>query len=572
MIGLFRHALSLLTPRECRRVYVVMLASAAAAVVQVVSILAIMPFIVLLANPDLLETNTLLSRINEAIGVRSYREFLTLFGLVGILVLTLGNLFVALEQWLAHRFFCHLRHAVEKRLLQALLEQSFEYFVKEHSAKLSDLVLRQVERAVEGVIGAFAAVFSGLVLAAFIVVLLLVVSFQATLVSLIGLLVAYLALFLLMRRRIQAHGEELTRLSAALSTAVKETFDGIHEIRTRRAGAFFARRFATSSLRMAQLEVRFGVLNYLPYFILEAIVFSGFVAVALWFLVTTEDSGISLSYLALYGIAVYRLIPALKGIFEGLSTIQHNADAVDVIRAQITERQDVVPKALPPLRAELRMERVSYRHVDSEYHRIDDVDLVIPAGTSLCLFGSSGSGKTTILNLLAGLIRPEQGRVLCDGVEIGPETIDSWRGRIGYAPQKVYLFDDSIASNIAFGLPHEDIDMERVVVAATLANLHEFVIRELAGGYHALIGEQGASLSGGQRQRVGIARTLYHDPEVLIFDESFTGLDAANRDAILDNLFRLAGKTLIFSSHEPAIASRCGRTVTVERGRVREER
>jgi ABC-type bacteriocin/lantibiotic exporter with double-glycine peptidase domain len=192
----------------------------------------------------------------------------------------------------------------------------------------------------------------------------------------------------------------------------------------------------------------------------------------------------------------------------------------------------------------------------------------IPVGSKVCLFGPSGAGKTTILNLLAGLVYPQEGRVLCDGTALGPEAIDSWRERIGYLPQQIYLFDDTVSSNIAFGVAGDAVNSERVIEVGKLANLDTFVTTTLPGGYETVIGEHGATLSGGQRQRVGIARTLYHDPDVLLFDESFTGLDAGNRSAILDNLFALRGKTFVFSSHETAVASRCDRIVVIEEGEV----
>jgi ATP-binding cassette, subfamily B, bacterial PglK len=424
---------------------------------------------------------------------------------------------------------------------------------------------------VDGVIGTFVSAFASLALAGFIVLLLLVISFTTTLVTLVGLLLAYLAVFLLLRRRVEAHGEELTRLSASVFSAVKEALDGIKEIKTRRAAPFFARRFEESALDMAKLEVRYGLMSYLPHFLLEAVVFSGFVAVALWFLFTTDDAGISLSYIALYGIAIYRLIPALKEMFEGASTIYHNADAVGLVLEHCEEpARQLEPRELPRLRHEIRLERATYRHASSEHRQVDAVDLAIPAGSSVCLFGPSGSGKSTILNLLAGLIHPQAGRVLCDGVPLAPETVDSWRCRIGFAPQQVYLFDDTIASNIAFGVPAGQIDMERVAEVGRIANLHEFV-SSLPAGYETVVGDHGETLSGGQRQRVGIARVLYHDPEVLLLDESFAGLDLENRGEILENLFALEDKTLVFSSHEAALAARCDKVAVIEEGRLIDE-
>jgi ABC-type bacteriocin/lantibiotic exporter with double-glycine peptidase domain len=569
MFRYFQRALTLLSAREKRRVYLILVTSAAAAVVQTLSMLAIMPFIILLANPELLQTSVQIMRLHTLLGVESYHELLVALGLFGIVVLTAGNMFIAFEQWLSHRFLCHLGHRVQKQALQKMLQKPYEYFLVNHSARLSDIVVRQVDRVVDGVIGTFIDVFSSLALAVFIVVMLLAVSLKTTLVTLFGLLVAYVVVFLLLRRRIESHGAELTTLSASTLTAVKETLDGIREIRTRRAEAYFTRRFEDSSLRMAKLTVHYGLMSYLPHFFLETVVFAGFIAVALYYVFVTADAGVSLSYIALYGIAVYRLVPALQGLFAGVSSIHHDGDAVNVLlRDHIADVPRVETKPLPKPVKEITLEQVTYRYEVSKHRQLNRINVTIPAGSSVCLFGPSGSGKTTILNLLIGLISPQEGRVLCDGIEIGPQTIASWRERIGYLPQQIYLFDDTLSSNIAFGVADDAVDQERVAEVGRIANLDAFVTTRLPLGYRTIIGEHGETLSGGQRQRVGISRTLYHDPDVLLFDESFTGLDAENRNAILDSLFELEGKTLVFSSHETAIASRCDKVVVIEHGRV----
>ncbi|MEX2123323.1 MAG: ABC transporter ATP-binding protein [Woeseia sp.] len=569
MYGFFKQSLTLLSAKEKRRVYLILALTAIAAVMQTLSVLSIMPFIVLLANPDLLQSNDLLHRLYDALDARSYHEFLTQLGLFGVLILFVGNMFVAFEQWVSDRFLNLLGHRVETLVLEKMMRKPYEYFASHHSASLSDVILNQVERVVEGVIGTFVTIFGSVALATCIVLMLLVISFKTTMITLLGLLAAYVLVFLLLRRRIENHGAELTHHSAKVFTAVKETLDGIREIRTRGAETFFSRRFERSRLQLARLAIHYNILSYLPHFLLETVVFAGFVAVALYFVFTTADSGVSLALIALYGMAIYRLIPALKGIFEGIATVHHNADAVRVV-LQHCEKGEVavVARDLSSPASAIRLEAVTHRYENSDRDQLGDVDLTIPAGTSVCLFGASGSGKTTILNLLVGLIAPQTGRVSCDGVEIGPETIDSWRRKLGYCPQQIYLFDDTMASNIAFGVDMAEIDPQRVIAAGRIAQLDEFVTGKLPAGYQTVIGEDGETLSGGQRQRLGIARALYHEPDVLIFDESFTGLDAGNRTAILDNLFGLRGKTLVFSSHETAIASRCDKIVVIEQGRV----
>src|SRR5690606_24714860 len=213
MLHYFRQALTLLRRGEKRRVYLILVTSAIAAIVQTLSILAIMPFIILLANPELAQTSTMIMRVYELVGVDSYHSLLGVLGLFAILILTAGNMFIAFEQWLSHRFLCNLGHRVQILVLNNMLRKPYEYFLDNHSGSLSDIVVHQVDRVVDGVIGTFVDVFSSLALAVFIVVMLLVVSWQTTLVTLIGLLVAYVAVFLLLRRRIESHGAELTALS-----------------------------------------------------------------------------------------------------------------------------------------------------------------------------------------------------------------------------------------------------------------------------------------------------------------------------------------------------------------------
>lgn len=562
-----RQALTLLNDRERKQVYLLLVLSAMAAVIQTIAIISIMPFIVLLANPTILETNELLRRVYTIVDAQSYNEFLIFFGVFGILVLTIGNLFLAFEHWLSNKFLYLLGHRVEKLVLRKILQQPYEYFMVRHTARLSDIVLNQVERAVDGVIGTFIFIVGNTALVIFVVLMLLLVSLKTTLVTLVGLLLLYLAIFLLLRNRIASHGRELTRLSGNVFTLVKDTLDGIKEIKIRRAEGFFAGRFEKSSLQMSRLAVRYGMMSFLPNFILETLIFSGLVTVALFFIITTQNAGVSLSFIALYGLATYRLIPSLKGVFEGISNIHHNADAVRVVLEHCqTEAEPVDAKELATPAREIRLQNVSYQYGNSGDLQICDVELSIPIGASVCLFGASGAGKTTLLDLLVGLIYPKQGSVLCDMTPVAPETIDSWREKMGYCPQQIFLFNDTISSNIAFGVPYEEIDRARVLEVGQLAMLDEFVSQKLELGYDTVVGEHGKTLSGGQRQRIGIARALYHDPDIIVFDEAFTGLDTKNRAAILDNLFGLAGKTLIFSSHDTAVASQCDKVVVIEHG------
>lgn len=569
MIAIIHRALALLDAADRRKVALVSGAASVGAVVQTLVLLSLMPFIILLTNRELFDTNPWVVRTAQILGIESYSTFVAVLGGVTAVVLTLGNLLVAAEHMLTFRFVARLTHRTTARVLRRVLAQPWERIGDRHAAALGDVVVGQVQRVTEDVIGSAIALASHLVLLVFIVGLLLVVNPGTTLVALGGLVVAYFVLYRLTRRRILAGGEELTQVGAQIATTVKEALDGAREIRIRRAETFFARRFERAHQRALRLATHYEFQRAMPHYLLESVVFAGFVAVALYFLLRTEDAGMALSWLALYAFSVYRLVPALAAIFDCAASIQHNGDAIQVIAPFCAPAAEAgtASAPLPAPREFIRFDGVGYRHAGREQDQLDAVSIDVRVGGSLCLFGPSGAGKSTLLNLVAGLLHPQRGRMLSDGVVIDAGNADAWRARIGYVPQPVYLFADTLAANIAFGEEAAQIDLRRVAEVAALANLTP-VIERLPQGLHSLVGEHGSTLSGGERQRVGIARALYRNPDVLLFDESFANLDAENRHGILDRLFAMPGRTLVFSSHERDVVERCDHIVVIERGRV----
>lgn len=569
MLDRVRQALTLLEAGERKQYFWLLVLSAFAAVVQSLAILSILPFIVLLANPDALLTNQFLAQAYEIVGVDSRLGFLAILGTFGVATLTFGNSILAVEQWITHRFLCMLGHRLEKDTFRHMLQRPYADHIGQHSGMLSDVILNQTERFVDGVIGASIAIVGNLALAAFVVALLLFINPVTTLVTLLALISMYLGVFLLFRRSFGAHGEALTMLSGKLFVSVKETFDGLREIKTRNVEAFFADRFERSSLPLSRLAIKVGVLNFLPNFILETLVLGGLVGVALYFILVTESAGATLSYIALYAIAAYRLIPSMKSIAEGLATIQHDGDAVRIVSEYSDQpRLKVAASSMPKPERDIVVEDVTFEYNDADVAQLREVNFSIPVGASVCLFGPSGAGKSTLMHILAGLIFPQQGHVLGDGVAVTPASVGAWRRHLGYCPQQVYLYDDSMASNIAFGLESNVIDYARVAVVGKLALLNDFAGRSKGTAYSEIIGEQGQSLSGGQRQRLGIARLLYPDPDIMLMDEVFIGLDAPTSAAIQDNLFNLSGKTLIFASHDGALARRCDLVLVLDAGHL----
>ena len=324
-------------------------------------------------------------------------------------------------------------------------------------------------------------------------------------------------------------------------------------------------------LRLSRNAISYNTLEFIPAQILELIGFGGLLAAALFMIGRGETAGQIVPLLAVFAFAAYRLIPALKDLFDSIEAIRHNLVALEPLWLDNSVLQDAGTEGSTEaivFREAIRLENVYYQYSGDRQEALSGVELEIRAGAATCFIGSTGAGKSTTIDLLLGLLQPSRGHVSVDGVPVTRDRLRAWQRNIGYVPQVVFLFDDTVANNIAPGIETRDIDLNRVQRAARIAEIHDFIVTELPGGYQSLVGERGANLSGGQRQRMGIARALYRDPSVLVLDEATNELDLATEGRILASLRKLANKTLIFVSHRASVAASCNDIVVFEKGRV----
>jgi ABC-type multidrug transport system fused ATPase/permease subunit len=299
---------------------------------------------------------------------------------------------------------------------------------------------------------------------------------------------------------------------------------------------------------------------------MEVIAFGGIISVVLYLLASARGFQDALPIIGLFAFAAYRIMPALQNIFASITTIRFYVHSLDVLYEDIYSFEDksytttYSKKKFPPLnlKKELKLEEISFSYPGTRKPVIDNLNLKIYSNTSVAFVGKTGVGKTTIADIILGLLRPSSGRILIDGVEITDENLHEWQKNLGYIPQDIYLLDDTVTRNIAFGVPDEKIDMNIVKSAAQIANIHNFVIEELSNGYQTVVGERGVRLSGGQRQRIGIARALYHNPGVLILDEATSALDGSTENEVFEAINNIARtKTLIIIAHRLTTVRDC---------------
>jgi ATP-binding cassette, subfamily B, bacterial PglK len=575
MIETFRKLLWILTPKERRRFYVLLGIATASAFFEAVSIASILPLLSLLANPGILAESGLLVRVHALLGAPDARQFQIQLAIVVFALVVVGIAVKMATLYAMTRYSQMCGFTLSSRLLQGYLRQPYEFFLNRHSAEIGRTVLYEVEQLVGRVLQPALQLAASAWAVLFIVAVLFAADpVTATAVTVI-LGLAYGAIYTSVRTLMVRLGRERLTVNEARFRMVQEPIEGVKYVKLRGLEDSYVGRFRRPARVMARNNAVTQVLQKLPRQALELVGFGGMLLFIVVSLARQEgDLGQLVPTIGLIAFAGIRLLPALQTLFQMLALLKSGEPVLEQVerdfRANAAQARAAVGFATPlPLRRSLEMRDVSYSYPAGKTPAVAGLTMEIPERATIGIVGGTGAGKTTAVDLLLGLIVPQFGSILVDGVEIDDTNRPRWQRSLGYVPQAIFLTDDSLAANIAFGIPAEEIEMERVIAAATTAALHDFVIADLPQGYDTTLGERGVRLSGGQRQRVGIARALYSDPEVLIFDEATSALDNLTERAVMDAIDRLGGeKTIVMIAHRLGTVRACDRIYLLEKGRV----
>ena len=573
MISTIKKLLDLLTPAERKRAGVLMVMIVVMAALEMVGVASIMPFMAVLANPEVVETNRLLSAVYTGLGFADTQRFLFALGVAVFVLLVASLLFKALTTYAKLRFTLMREYSIGRRLVEGYLHQPYSWFLNRHSADLGKSVLSEVGKVVSGAMTpAMELVAQGAVATALLILLVAVDPVLALAVG-VSLGVAYGGIYWATRGYLARIGEERFRLNRWRFTAVSEAFGAPKEIKVGGLERVYLRRFSDPARAFARHQASAQVVSQLPRFALEAIAFGGMLLVVLYLMAQNGGFSKALPVIALYAFAGYRLMPALQAIYKSITSIRFAAPALDALHADLMGLQPANPQQAGealPLNHAITLSDVTYCYPNAPQPALKELNLTIPARATVALVGATGSGKTTTVDVMLGLLEPRRGTLAVDGVVIDETNRRAWQRAIGYVPQHIYLADDTVAANIAFGLEARDIDPVAVERAAKIANLHEFVMEELPERYQTTVGERGVRLSGGQRQRIGIARALYHNPQVLILDEATSALDNLTEQAVMEAVHNLGHEiTIILIAHRLSTVKACDTIFLLEKGELK---
>jgi len=547
------------------------------AFLDMLGVASILPFMAVLANPELVQTNANLNALfnfSHRIGIHSTEQFLFVLGALVFVFLVSSLVFKALTTYAQTRFTLMREYSLGKRLVEGYLHQPYSWFLNRNSADLGKNILGEVGAVVGGVMAPLMTLIAQSTIMLALLILLIIVDPLLALGSFVVLGFFYAGIFVIARESLKNLGQARIDANKERFTAVIEAFGAAKEVKVGGLEQTYIQRFTKPAEIYAKAQATSQLIAQLPRFALEAIAFGGMLLVILYLMAKSGSFTSALPIITLYAFAGYRLMPALQHIYSSLTQLRFAGPALDALHKDLSSLQAADAqhgKISPlPLTQAITLSQVSYRYPNAPQQALKGIDLTIPAHTTVGFVGATGSGKTTIVDVILGLLEPQEGALNIDGQSITAANRRQWQRAIGYVPQQIYLADDSIASNIAFGVNAKDIDQEAVERAAKIANLHQFVVNDLPQGYATIVGERGVRLSGGQRQRIGIARAHYHNPRVLILDEATSALDNLTEQAVMEAVNNLGHHiTIILIAHRLSTVRQCDQIYLLERGEVK---
>ncbi|TGN42028.1 ABC transporter ATP-binding protein [Marinobacter confluentis] len=546
------------------------------ALFEAAGVASIIPFISVLSDPSMVTENAWLAKAYAWTGMESVEAFTVAMGFLFLVVFFVSLGLKALNQWIQLHFSKIRVHTVGSRLLRGYLAQSYEWFLSRHTSKLSTTILSEVNQVISKSLLPAIEMVAQIVVVVALVTLLLIIDPVLAVSATFVLGGAYVIVYLVVRGPLYRFGRRRYLANRERFRVTQETLGGVKDVKVGCLEQNMLERFMPPSFKTANEEVKASVVNMLPGHLMQAVVFGGVVGVLLYLKQAHGSMTGALPVLSAFAFAAYRLLPALQQIFRHITAMRSNSAALDGLIAEIRSLEAVPDSRLqeprtrfPELKKAIELVDIKYSYPSTTELALKSVSVSIGAKERIGLVGSSGSGKTTTVDVILGLLSPSAGRMLVDGVEITADNVRQWQRSIGYVPQHIFLADETITANIAFGIKPEEIDLEAVIRAAKMANLHEFITTRLPEGYDTEVGERGVRLSGGQRQRIGIARALYHDPEVLILDEATSALDNQTEKAVMQAVDTLANqKTIVLIAHRLSTVRECDRIYLLSNGQV----
>jgi HlyD family secretion protein len=575
--------ISLLTPAQRKSLGHLQALVICMALMEIAGIASIAPFMLLVGDLSLLDRENFFSSLFHQSGIQNPYDFVFLLGLGSLVLLTLASLISMFTIWKLSMFGAAVGKDISDRLFNHYMSQSWLFHANTSSDQLTKQISSESQRVSDGVIMPLMNLNAKFVFVLLISVAIFVYNPLIAIISLATFAVAYVLLFTLVRSRLQRNGKTVSNALGVRFRLMNEAFGGIKDVLLLDRKQYFIDRFEEAGEKLAYARGNNTSLRQIPRYFVELLAFGALISLVLYLHLSEQGNlAVILPILSVYALAAFKLLPAIQQIYALSSEIKGNLPAYESIRKDLIasikqenkikksymSRLDVHEEDHLVIKQGIQMNQVTFIYPGKTKPVLNSLNMTIPAKSLIGFVGPSGSGKSTIIDLLIGLIEPQDGQLMIDNAPIDKTNKRSWQNSIGFVAQSIFLLEGSIAENVAFGIPRDEINLNQLNKAICLAHLDELV-QSLDEGVNTKIGERGVKLSGGQRQRIGIARALYHDADVLVFDEATSALDGITEKIIMDAIYDFSGqKTMIIIAHRLKTVRKCDRIFMIEQGEV----
>lgn len=575
MLSVIKEIFSLLSSDQRKRFYNLQVLVIIMAFTELLGIASIAPFMALVGDMSLLEKDGIYSKLYQLSGINDPLNFIFITGIGVLIALTVSTVVSMFTTWRLSLYGSSVGVQLADRLYSHYMKQDWQFHASGSSAQLTKQVSTESTRISNAIIQPLMQMNAKVVLATFIAVSILIYN---PIVAIFGLLMfasGYLLMYKFVRKALVLNGKRLSSAATNRFRLMNEGFGGIKDVLLLNRNKDFIDRFDLEGNTQAKAQGLNQTIAQVPRFFIELLAFGAMIGLILILIKTHHgDLGTVLPILAVYALACFKLLPALQQIYSSITQIKGNIAAFESVKKDLIDsREDLsIIKTISPnklnINKAISLKNIQFAYPNKSTYAVNDVSISIPVNHVIGIVGSSGSGKSTLIDIILGLLTPQKGEIYVGNTLITDNNKRSWQDLLGFVPQSIFLSEGSIAENVAFGIPADEINYDQVMRAIDLAHLTELV-NELPEGIHTKVGERGVQLSGGQRQRIGIARALYNEADVLIFDEATSALDGITEKIIMDAIHEFTGKkTIIMIAHRLKTVQKCDTIYLMEKGKV----
>jgi ABC-type bacteriocin/lantibiotic exporter with double-glycine peptidase domain len=506
--------------------------------------------------------------------VSNLTEFLFFLGIGVFILLIISLTFRALTTYGQMHFTLMQEFIIGRKLVEGYLNQPYSWFLNKNSSEIGKNILSDVKEIIDKtILSSLNVIVHGATITTLLTLLIIIDTKLALSVGLV-LAITYGLIFILMKNFLIRIGAERVQVNSDRFKIILEAFSATKDVKVKGLENEYVNRFAKSAKIYAKNLSLAAVISQIPRYFIEAIAFGGMIILVLILMASGKSFVNILPIIALYAFAGYRLIPSLQIIYGSFILMRFMGPTLDslikdLVNLKKIEKNINEKNIILQFQKSIELKNIHFSYLNSEKEALSNINLKIPYKSKIGIVGSTGSGKTTMVDLILGLLDPSKGTIFVDEKLITNKNIRSWQKNIGYVPQNIFLSDCSVLENIALGINPKNIDKNAAETAAKIANLHNFIITDLPEGYDTKVGERGIRLSGGQRQRIGIARALYNKPQLLILDESTSALDNVTEKVVMESIHNLEKNiTVIMIAHRLSTVKNCDSILVIDQGKL----